>query len=205
MKTKKDLIVFIGDSITDTGFNRKTWHLKAKIAYPLQVAKTLQQYKYKFKGIASNRSYHVYDRLTKDCIRYNPKIVVLLIGVNDAWQKYVPDQYPPLTRPFEEHFSEIMRRFKAELENSKIIVMTPFLISTIEEKMPFKAFMLPYINYIRGQCQKYNYSIIDLQEVFDDAEKEYPPMLLSVDGVHPTMLGHSFIAKNVIQMIGMLN
>ena len=64
------------------------------------------------KGIASNRTYHIYDRLTKDCINLKPDIIIMLIGVNDAWENYVPEDYPPLLRPMEPHVREIYRRIK---------------------------------------------------------------------------------------------
>ena len=135
-------ILFIGDSITDVKWNRRFAHkIGGCNVYCLQVAKNLKK-KYKglkffYKGIASNRTYHVYDRLTKDCINLKPDVIVMLIGVNDAWENYVPEQYPPLLRPMEPHLKEIYRRIKTELPEAKLLTLLPFLTSTIEEKQPF--------------------------------------------------------------------
>ncbi|MEG1535861.1 MAG: GDSL-type esterase/lipase family protein [Clostridia bacterium] len=194
---KKKTILFLGDSISDNAFNRRTKHLHSNPAYPAQFARAHKEFNCICKGIASNRSYHVYDRLTKDCIALCPDIVVLLIGVNDAWEHYVPEQYPPLLRDFQPHFAEIMRRLNSELPHTKVVIMTPFLVSAIAEKMPFRAFLAPYVDFIKAQAQRYGFPIIDLQSVFDAAEKQHAPVELASDGVHPTVLGHHYICKCV--------
>lgn len=89
MITLKDnsRILFLGDSITDIKFNRRMNRtLHGKNIYALQVSRSLKKryrkLKFFYRGIASNRSYHVYDRLTKDCIDLKPGVIIMLIGVN---------------------------------------------------------------------------------------------------------------------------
>ena len=124
---KKDsTVLFLGDSITDVKFNnRKKFSIKGKNIYALQLKKRMKKHskniRVEIKGIASNRTYHLYDRLTNDCINLKPDVIVMLIGVNDAWENYVPEQYPPLLRPMEPHIREIYRRLKTELPNTQIL------------------------------------------------------------------------------------
>ena len=201
-------ILFIGDSITDVKWNKnlnQRFRLNSYNTYPLQVAKELKK-KYKglkffFRGIASNRTYHLYDRLTKDCINLKPDVIIMLIGVNDAWENYVPEQYPPLLRPIEPHIKEVYRRIKAELPNAKLITLLPFLISTIEEKQPFRKVLDEYVEKLNEYAQGNADEIIALQPLFDEAEKTTAPVLLAKDSVHPTNLGHSVIAKAVLSLI----
>lgn len=201
-------ILFIGDSITDVKWNKnlnQRFRLNSYNTYPLQVAKELKK-KYKglkffFRGIASNRTYHLYDRLTKDCINLKPDVIIMLIGVNDAWENYVPEQYPPLLRPMEPHIKEVYRRIKAELPNAKLITLLPFLISTIEEKQPFRKVLDEYVEKLNEYAQGNADEIIALQPLFDEAEKTTAPVLLAKDSVHPTNLGHSVIAKAVLSLI----
>lgn len=207
----KKKIVFIGDSITDVKFNIKSdLVIHGKSSYPLQVIKKLGKSEYKpyYRGIASNRSYHVYDRFSKDCLDIEPDVVVLFIGVNDAWSIYKAEDYPKRSRvhtpnrPFEPHFDELIRRLKTELsQEEKVIVMSPFLISTIQEKMPFKDFLVYYRDYIKNKTLEAGFRYIDLQSIFDKAEKNNKPSALSVDGVHPTSLGHKYIAEAVLEEI----
>ncbi len=197
-------ILFIGDSITDIKFNRRfNRSIGGKDVYCLQVARVLKKkyngLKFFYKGIASNRTYHLYDRLTKDCINLKPDVIVMLIGVNDAWENYVPEEYPPLLRPMEPHLTEVYRRIKTELPNAKIVTLLPFLINTIEEKRPFHKVLDEFIENIVEIANGKADVIIPLQKIFDDAEKETAPKLLAKDSIHPTNLGHSLIAKAVLK------
>lgn len=196
-------ILFIGDSITDIKFNRKFggkiygWDI-----YALQVSRQLKK-KYKnlkffYRGIASNRTYHLYDRLTKDCIDLKPDVIVMLIGVNDAWENYVPEEYPPLLRPMKPHMKEIYRRLNAELDDVQLLVLLPFLIDTIDSKKPFHKILNEYRSVLCDMASENGAEIVDLQTVFDKAQAETAPVKLSVDGVHPTNLGHKYIAQAVL-------
>ncbi len=199
-------ILFIGDSITDLKFNRKfRCRISGANVYCLQIAKELRKkhkgLKFFYRGIASNRSYHLYDRLTKDCINLKPDLIVMLIGVNDAWENYVPEQYPPLLRPLEPHMKEIYRRIKTELPNAKLITLLPFLINTIEEKRPFHTILDDYIAKLHSYAEGNADEIIALQPLFDKAEETTMPILLAKDSIHPTDLGHSIIAKAVLEIL----
>lgn len=196
-------ILFIGDSITDVKFNKKqNSNLKGKYNYPLQCRDEIKKRTTKpifyYKGIASNRSYHVYDRITKDCINLKPDVIYLLIGVNDAWENYVPEQYPPLLRPFEPHMREIFRRIKTELPSSQLLVMLPFLIDTVEEKYPFHKVLDEFRKIQKSLAEEYGFETLDLQAVFNEAQKHIEPALLATDGVHPTELGHEQIKNAII-------
>lgn len=201
-----DTILFIGDSITDVEFNRKQKHsIGGKDVYALQVARALQKKHKKlhfvYKGIASNRTYHVYDRLTADCMAQKPDVIVMLIGVNDAWENYVPEQYPPLLRPLEPHMKEILRRLQTELPAAKLVFLLPFLIDTMPEKAPFHTVLDEFRERLRTLVTGHAVEIIDLQAVFNEAQKTNDPKLLARDGVHPTDFGHSKIAEAVLQVL----
>ena len=198
-----DRVLFIGDSITDVKFNKRNNRaIKGKNNFPLQVTQAWKKKGIKpkvfYRGIASNRTYHVYDRFTVDCINLKPSLIVMLIGVNDAWENYVPDKYPPLLRPLEPHLTEVFRRIKAELPEAKLIFMTPFLINTIEEKLPFHKVLDSFNERIRVVTDGYADVVISLQEKFTAAEHLYKPVELAIDGVHPTELGHSIIARAIL-------
>lgn len=207
IKIRKDSrIVFIGDSITDVKFNsRFRFKFRVKNIYATQLKKKFRKYSKKInvdiKGIASNRTYHVYDRLTKDCINLKPDVVIMLIGVNDAWENYGPENYPPLLRPMEPHIREIFRRLKAELPDAQILYIMPFLIDAVEEKFPFHKILDEYRELLKAVALEHGATVIDMQEVFNDTQKTTAPKDLAVDGIHPTNLGHSIMAEAVEKMI----
>lgn len=199
-------ILFIGDSITDIKFNRKfNYKIHGRKVYALQVSSALRK-KHKnlkifYRGIASNRTYHIYDRLTNDCIELKPNVIVMLIGVNDAWEHYVPEQYPPLLRPMEPHIKEIYRRLKAELPDAQLLVLLPFLIDAIPEKEPFHKILNEYREKLYSYAEENGADIIDLQKVFDKKQNEISPEKLAVDGIHPTNSGHKIIADEVLKIL----
>lgn len=207
IELKKDSkVLFIGDSITDVKFNsRMRFSIKGKNIYALQLKKRFKKYSkdidVQIKGIASNRTYHVYDRLTKDCINLKPDVIIMLIGVNDAWENYVPEQYPPLVRPMEPHIREIYRRFKAELPNTQVLYLMPFMIDAVEEKLPFHKVLDEFREVLKNIAVENGAMVLDMQAVFNEAQKINSPKDLAIDGIHPTNLGHKVMADAIGKMI----
>ena len=207
IQIKKDSkILFIGDSITDVKFNRrKRFTIKCKNVYALQLKKRFKKYskniKVEIKGVASNRTYHVYDRLTSDCISLKPDVVIMLIGVNDAWENYVPEKYPPLLRPMEPHIREIYRRLRTELPNTQILYLMPFLIDAVEEKFPYHKTLDEFREVLKSIALENGATVLDLQEVFYQAQKSVEPKKLAVDGIHPTNLGHKVMADAIEKVL----
>ncbi|MBR5233137.1 MAG: hypothetical protein IKW03_02900 [Clostridia bacterium] len=207
IKIRKDSrILFIGDSITDVRFNsRFRFRFRVKNIYATQLKKKFRKYSKKInvdiKGIASNRTYHVYDRLTKDCINLKPDVVIMLIGVNDAWENYGPENYPPLLRPMEPHIREIYRRMKTELPDAQILYIMPFLIDAVEEKFPFHKMLDEYRELLKAVALEHGATVIDMQKIFNEAQKTTAPKNLAVDGIHPTDLGHKVMADAIEKMI----
>lgn len=204
--SKDSRILFIGDSITDVKFNsRFRFKFRVKNIYATQLKKKFRKYSKKInvdiKGIASNRTYHVYDRLTKDCINLKPDVVIMLIGVNDAWENYGPDNYPPLLRPMEPHIREIFRRLRAELPDAQILYIMPFLIDAVEEKFPFHKILDEYRELLKTVALEHGATVIDMQKIFNEAQKTTAPKDLAVDGIHPTNLGHSIMAEAIEKLI----
>ena len=203
IKIKNDSrVLFIGDSITDVKFNRRmSPKIKGRNIYALQLKKRLNQYSkninVKIKGVASNRTYHLYDRLTPDCINLKPDVIIMLIGVNDAWENYVPESYPPLLRPIEPHIREIYRRIKTELPNTQILYLMPFMIDSLEEKLPFHAMLDRFRELLKSIAIENGATVLDLQEIFYQAQMDIEPKLLAVDGIHPTNLGHKIMADAI--------
>lgn len=204
---KKDSkVLFLGDSISDPKFNFQFAHkIKGRNIYALQLKKKFKKYskdiKVDIKGIASNRTYHIYDRLTKDCIDLKPDVIIMLIGVNDAWEHYVPEDYPPLLRPIEPHFREIHRRLKTELPNTQVLYLMPFMIDAVEEKLPFHKKLDEIRELLKTIALEYGALVLDLQAAFNEAQKTIAPKELAIDGIHPTNLGHKVMADAVTTMI----
>ena len=207
IKIKKDsTILFIGDSITDAKFNfRMQNSIKGRKIYALQLKKLFKKQssniKVHIKGIASNRTYHLYDRLTKDCINLRPDVIIMLIGVNDAWENYKIEEYKPLLRPMEPHIREIYRRIRTELPDTQILYRMPFMIDSVEEKLSFHKTLDEFRQVLKSIALENGAAVLDMQEVFYEAQKTYEPKALAIDGIHPTNLGHKVMADAVEKRI----
>ncbi len=198
--------MFIGDSITDVKFNSKNrFKFKVKDIYATQLKKKFKAYskdiKVDIKGIASNRTYHIYDRLTTDCINLKPDVIIMLIGVNDAWENYGPENYPPLLRPMEPHMKEIYRRINTELPEAQVLYLMPFLIDSVEEKRPFHKMLDEFREILEKIANDNGAVVLDLQKAFYEAQKTIAPTALAVDGIHPTTLGHKVMADAIEKVI----
>lgn len=203
---KNSKVLFLGDSITDPKFNRKKrFSIKGKDIYPLQLKRIFKSYSrdvtVDIRGIASNRTYHLYDRLTADCINLKPDVIIMLIGVNDAWENYVPEKYPPLVRPMEPHMREIYRRIKTELPDAQILYLMPFMIDSVEEKLPFHKVLDKFREQLKSLAEEYGAQVLDLQQVFYEKQKTIEPVKLAIDGIHPTNDGHKVIAEAIAEVI----
>lgn len=204
--SKNSKVVFLGDSITDVKFNRrKRFSIKGKNIYALQLKKRFKKYSknidVQIKGIASNRTYHVYDRLTRDCIDLKPDVIIMLIGVNDAWEHYVPEQYPPNPRRTQPHIREIYRRFSEELPGVQVLYLMPFMIDSVEEKLPFHKTLDEYREMLGNIAEENGAVVLDLQQVFYEKQQQVEPSKMAIDGIHPTDYGHKVIADAISQAI----
>lgn len=204
--SKNSKVVFLGDSITDVKFNRrKRFSIKGKNIYALQLKKRFKKYSknidVQIKGIASNRTYHVYDRLTRDCIDLKPDVIIMLIGVNDAWEHYVPEQYPPNPRRTQPHIREIYRRFSEELPGVQVLYLMPFMIDSVEEKLPFHKTLDEYREMLGNIAEGNGAVVLDLQQVFYEKQQQIEPSKMAIDGIHPTDYGHKVIADAISQAI----
>ena len=125
----------------------------------------------------------------------------MLIGVNDAWENYVPEQYPPLLRPMEPHIREVYRRLKMELPDTQILYLMPFMIDAVEEKLPFHKKLDEYRKTLKNIALEHGALVLDMQKVFNEAQKTIEPKKLAIDAIHPTDLGHKIMADAIEKLI----
>ncbi len=75
------------------------------------------------------------------------------------------------------------------------------MIDTVEAKFPFHKVLNEYISVLKKYAENNDASVINLQNVFDEVQKDISPELLTTDGIHPTDLGHSIIAEELLKVI----
>lgn len=203
-------VLFYGDSITDCG--RKYEKLfDAGKGYAAFVKSELtykypMQYEFINKGISGNRVVDLYAREKVDLINLEPDYVSILIGVNDVWHE-VDLKNGVDAKRFEDVYIMLIEDIKAALPKTKIFIMEPFCLKgtatgsednetrweTFKTETPIRAAAA------RRVAEKFGLPFIELQKVINEAAKQTAENYVLGDGVHPTVYGHTIIAKEWIR------
>lgn len=208
MLNKNSLILFQGDSITDTGRTDSADPAASLgYGYPAKIAETLANDYADLgvsvinRGISGNRTWDLLERWDKDCIDINPDYFSLLIGVNDTWRRYDSGMITT-AEEYETNMRTLLDRVVKET-NAKIILLNIFLLDVTSDKANMRPDLVEKQEVISRLIKEYDVTYIDIQKKFDEMVANGTPMTdLSEDGVHPTDFGHSVIAaewlKNVL-------
>ncbi len=206
MKLKQnDKIVFFGDSVTDTCHQVKSEYPLGS-GYVLMVNNhintnfcdlNIQIYN---KGINGNRTKDLVARLQEDVLDLHPNFVFILIGVNDAWRGW--DQNDPTSvEQFIKNYKTILDGIKNTNPNTQIVMMTPFLITSIEWVLAFKEDLDEKTKAIIELAKEYQLPLIPLHELMPQYEHQLPLNMVSNDGIHPSIVGHALIADQVLKYL----
>lgn len=201
------LILFQGDSITDSG-RRNEWGHNMGFGYATMVGGALgvtEPYAYRFinKGVSGNRIVDLYARIKKDMINLKPDYMSILIGVNDVWHE-IAEQNGVDAEKFERVYCMLIEELQAALPELKIMILEPFALAadvTDPADKPERYALFRKETELRAQAakrvaEKYGLVFVPLQEAFDKAEANAPVRGQWLwDGVHPTAAGHTLIKE----------
>lgn len=201
---KNNVILFQGDSITDSGRNREDSAYNsakamgsgyAMLAGAELLAKNpslnLKVYN---KGVSGNKVFQLAERWEKDCLELKPDILSILIGVNDIWHK-LDGRYNGTVEIYRNDYSALIERTLKALPGVKLIICEPFAvpgIKAVDDKW-YPEFY-EYQKAAREIASKYSALFIPLQKIFDEAQKKAPGIYWTPDGVHPSLAGSQLMA-----------
>lgn len=198
-------ILFQGDSITDAGRGREE-PMNHGRGYPAYVAARLGlenpgEYVFHNRGIGGNRVVDVYARIKEDIINLKPDYMSLLVGVNDVWHG-IRSQRGVDEKKFEKIYTMLIEEVKEALPNIKIMLIEPFVLegeATYDVIDEFKDGVAKRAAVVRRIAEKFDLPIMSLQEDLDKLTKKAPNDYWLVDGVHPQLPFHQFIADKWIK------
>ena len=160
-------IVFLGNSITQGG---KDW--SERLDYP----------NVRNRGIGGDVTDGVLARI--DEINYfKPKAVFLLIGINDLWNNYNPDN--PSAEYIANNIIQIAQVINAQTPKTNIYVQTVLPI----DKEQYKNNILKVNEIIKANEKENPYQIVDLYSIFVN-ENGLIRNDLSTDGIHLNEKGY---------------
>ena len=202
-----DRIVFIGDSITDAGrllrgykpFGHGYVHFAANqllAKYPdynLEIINT---------GISGNTIRDLKSRWERDCIKHNPDIISILIGINDVWRQHKSrlDEAVPLDE-YESTYKKLLSRVR-EKENIQLILMEPFMFCD-DYNNPMYKDLQNYIASVHRLAKQFDALLVPLQKSINEIIERVSPERWSDDMVHPYIWAHCWIAQRWLEATGL--
>ncbi|HBC77301.1 MAG TPA: lysophospholipase [Bacteroidales bacterium] len=203
--SKEQVILFQGDSITDSGRNKEDSGFNTArnlgTGYPLLAgAAILNKYealnlKIYNKGISGNKVFQLAERWDKDCLEIKPDVLSILIGVNDIWHK-LNGTYNGTAEIYRNDYIALLERTIKALPNVKLIICEPFAVKgvkAVDDKWYPEFF--DYQKAAKDIARQFRATFIPFQSIFDEAQKRAPGSYWTGDGVHPSLAGAQLMAK----------
>ena len=202
---KDNIILFQGDSITDSGRNKEDNSNNNSRAlgsgYPMLAGAALLErhaalnLKIYNKGISGNKVFQLAERWDKDCLQIKPDILSILIGVNDIWHK-LNGQYNGTVEIYKKDYISLLERTLKALPGVKLIICEPFAVKgvkAVDDKW-YPEFY-DYQKAAKDIATQFGAAFIPYQKVYDEAQKQAPGAYWTADGVHPTLAGAQLMAQ----------
>ncbi|WP_345953125.1 SGNH/GDSL hydrolase family protein [Mucilaginibacter sp. PAMB04168] len=200
-----DIILFQGDSITDSGRNRTNTSPNSNgmlgSGYPYLASADLllknpgKDFKIYNRGISGNKVFQLADRWDADCLQIKPNVLSIMIGVNDFWHT-LTNGYQGTIDTYRTDYRKLLDRTKQALPDVKFIIGEPFAVKGVKSVNDnwYPKFN-EYRRVAREIAAEYDAPFIPYQDVFDEAQKTTPGSYWTADGVHPTLAGANLMAQ----------
>lgn len=199
------VILFQGDSITDSGRNREDTGFNTSRSlgsgYPMLAGAAmlnkfpLLDLKIHNKGISGNKVFQLAERWDQDCIDIKPDVLSILIGVNDIWHK-LNGQYNGTPEIYRNDYIALLERTKKALPGVRLIICEPFAVKgvkAVDDKW-YPEFY-EYQKAARDIADLFKATFIPYQSIFDEAQKKAPGAYWTGDGVHPSLAGAQLMGE----------
>ena len=204
---ENDTILFIGDSITDVGRDRQDSKDLGK-GYTLLIAAYLLEHFPELnlsilnRGMSGDKVTDLANRWQEDCLQIQPTILSILIGINDVWHNMDKEKLSTQESVDKfEFYYRILLETASEKTKAKIILIEPFVLKDMDEQDSWQVELNPRIEIIRKLAEEYKADYVELDDRFKEFGKKWGNDYVTEDGVHPTLAGHTLIAKSWLEKI----
>ena len=202
------MVVFIGDSITDCGRRDVAAPLGngyvkfiadlIAIRYPTLRVSIVN------KGISGNTIADLRERWHDDVLVLKPDWVSILIGINDVHRtlRNEPTAVPP--NRYEQLYRECLSLTK-ERTTARLVLMEPFYISADTETDSWRTKVLraldDYQTVVRKLANEFGAIFVPLHELFQEQLRYRPADMFCPEPVHPNSVGHLLIAQDWLEIM----
>lgn len=197
-------ILFIGDSITDCGRGRGE-DMSLGSGYPSIVRELLDAEGHcpacVNRGVSGYRSRDLLAQYDSHILPYPSELVSVMIGINDVWRGFDSND-PTDVEVYLKNYCELLEKIRADFPSAKIMIIEPFLIHSDPAKECWRPLLDSFILAARSAARKYADYLLPVDGYFASlAVSGIPDSDLSPDGVHPSDLGHRYIARAYVNML----
>lgn len=188
--------LFLGDSIQHGAF-----HTFGMRDYVELFDERVRYQIWRINDVVINTSYSGYtvprvaEELELRCLRFNPDIVGIALGVNDSVEG------ADGVDAFEQKYSEMIQRIRRET-HAHVFLMTQNMIDT--EHDPTRISYPLYVEAARRVAAKEKTPLCDIYNVWQqyNSDPSCNRFYLMDDELHPNGFGHRLIANSLLKWIG---
>ena len=202
---KGDRIVFLGDSITQAGWDNANGYVQI-------IKKTLDEKHGDLDitvlgaGISGNKVPDLQKRIDQDVIAKKPTIVFIYIGINDVWHGESNPAKGTSKDKFESGLKEVIKKITDT--GAKVVMCTPSVIgekkngaNKLDKKLD------AYSDISRAIAKDLKLPLCDLRKEFAEYEtnnnKENKESgILTSDRVHLNQAGNKLVAEAMLKILG---
>ena len=206
-----ETILFVGDSITDCG--RRGPHAPLGDGYVriihdwLEAAHADLNLNIINRGVSGDTSRNLVTRWDKDVAREKPDWLIIKIGINDVW-RFLDKHHTQAVSvgEFEQNYRTMLnwmrpKRTAGSQRRTGLILVEPFLAEPNPNDI-FRKMVERYQEVVQELAAEYETRLVCLQGPFDQAMTARPPKYWAEDRVHPTPIGHTVIAREILNVCG---
>nr|KAF1295885.1 SGNH hydrolase [Enterococcus diestrammenae] len=212
MFCKNDRLLFIGDSITDSERNKEAlparWQSWGEGYVQLINSYTTAFYPEKElmvinQGVSGNRVTDLKARWQSDVFDLKPDVVTVMIGVNDVGRHFDGVFYQEEQVTPEIFYQTLKELIAATIPVTKqVYLLSGFLLMEAKDD-PMRKMLADYNALTKKIAEELNVVFVDVQAAMDDYLKVQAGYYLSIDRIHPSLVGHMIIAKAWLEAAGL--
>jgi lysophospholipase L1-like esterase len=200
-------LVMIGDSITDAGRDRPVgmdegigWGYVRIVASMLAASYPERRIQVLNTGISGNTVRDLDRRWSSDVIALKPTWLSVMIGTNDVWRYFDPEnQFSAVDfDEFETTYRNLLGQVQPSLKGT--VLMTPFYVQS-DRREAMRSRMDQYGKIVKKIADDTGSLFADTQAEFNTAMEHINPLDLAPDGVHPTLYGSGVLARAFLKAI----
>jgi len=196
-------ILFFGDSITAAGqsdLNSLGNGFVFMVSQMLSAQASSRHIEVINSGINGHTVQDLLSRCERDVMAYSPEIVLIKIGINDAYNDYINIANVTRLNQYMKDYRRLLNQLKQELPASQILLLTPYCISD-DSQDEFYLRMADYTNVVIQLGEAFELPVLNTQFIFDEAVRRKGARYWAEDQIHPIEEGHSLLAKGVFNFL----